>query len=102
MEKVGTAVWGLLCSSRACKEGRTKVDMLLHCAGPEAQDVHNNFMFSDTDGDSASDYITVCSRSSKSIASRGKIRFSSRICFGSLSNMKVESDFYACPSEFHQ
>ena len=41
------------------KEAKTRVAILLHCAGPEAQDIHSNFVFSDTDGDRASDYNSV-------------------------------------------
>ena len=32
------------------KEANTRVAILLHCAGPEAQDIHSNFVFSETDG----------------------------------------------------
>ena len=41
------------------KEAKTRVAILLHCAGPEAQDIHSNFVFSDTDGDRSSDYNSV-------------------------------------------
>ena len=41
------------------KEAKTRVDILLHCAGPEAQDTHSNFVFSEVDGDRASDYNSV-------------------------------------------
>ena len=41
------------------KEAKTRVAILLHCAGREAQDIHNNFVFNDTDGDRASDYNNV-------------------------------------------
>ena len=68
------------------KEAKTRVAILLHCAGPEAQDIHNNFVFS---------YrwqvtITTCSRSSKSVASPGKVRCSSCTSFGSMTNMRVK------------
>ena len=70
------------------KEARTRVAILLHCAGPEAQDIHSNFVFSEADGGQVT--ITVCSKSSKSIASSGKMRCSSGKSFGSLTNMKVK------------
>ena len=41
------------------KEAKTRVAILLHCAGPDAQDIHSNFVFSETDGDRASDYNSV-------------------------------------------
>ena len=41
------------------KEAKTRVAILLHCAGPEAQDIHSNFVFSEADGDRASDYNSV-------------------------------------------
>ena len=60
MGKVGTAVQGVLYSSRTSKEGaKTRVAILLHCAGPEAQDIHSNFVFSDTEGYRANDYNSV-------------------------------------------
>ena len=39
------------------KEAKTRVAILLNCAGPEAQDIHSNFVFSDTEGDRANDYM---------------------------------------------
>ena len=41
------------------KEPKTRVAILLHCAGPEAQDIHSNFVFNEADGDRASDYNSV-------------------------------------------
>ena len=41
------------------KEAKTRIAILLHCAGPEAQDIHSNFVFSEADGDRASDYNSV-------------------------------------------
>ena len=41
------------------KEAKTRVAILLHYAGPEAQDIHSNFVFSDTEGDRANDYNSV-------------------------------------------
>ena len=41
------------------KEAKTRVAILLHCTGPEAQDIHSNFVFSDTEGDRANDYNSV-------------------------------------------
>ena len=41
------------------KEVKTRVAILLHCAAQEAQDIHSNFVFSETDGDRASDYKSV-------------------------------------------
>ena len=32
------------------KEAKSRVAILLHCAGSEAQDIHSNFVFSDTNG----------------------------------------------------
>ena len=45
------------------KEAKTRVAILLHCAGPEAQDIHSNFVLKEI----GQRTITVCSRSSKSI-----------------------------------
>ena len=41
------------------KEAKTRVTILLHCACPQAQDIHSNFVFSVTDGVRASDYNSV-------------------------------------------
>ena len=41
------------------KEAKTRVAILLDCAGPEAQDIHRNFVFSDIEGHRANDYNSV-------------------------------------------
>ena len=41
------------------KGAKTRVAILLHCAGPEAQDIHSNFVFSDAEGDKEDDYNSV-------------------------------------------
>ena len=33
------------------KDAKTREPILLHYAGPEAQDIHSNLLFSDTEGD---------------------------------------------------
>jgi hypothetical protein len=44
------------------KSAKTQVAILLHCAGPEAQDIHANFKFSGVEGDKADNYLDVIAK----------------------------------------
>ena len=41
------------------KTTKTQVSILLHCAGPEAQDIYTNFVFANTDDDKDSNWEHV-------------------------------------------